>query len=357
MAAEEEPIPYRRAVTRWAALTFVVALVALAAALFWRSEGGSSPALAASGGPEMVLNIKGGDCDDAIRPTECDVPLGAQFTLSVNALGLPPGGYIAFQTFIFYGIYHPEASEDAAGPDTCSDGLDNSDPERDGGGDGTDRIDSDCVVVALTYKPNPPEAGSTTNEIVWPDAQVTLRSSPMSINEYLPGASEDGAGPGTCSDGINNDPNSVGTDERDSDCKQNFPIPWAAVHVGLTSLTPPLPFSHYEGNIVELEFTCSASLSSSLISLLPVGDPITTNSGSAYFINESDIVPAKVGNLTVNCVDAAPAAVGGVALAGELRGSSAQHRNAPWLWAALGFGGIAALSALALARRRRAVSG
>ncbi len=347
---------YQTRAKRWRFVAFAFFVIVLTSGVLIISQTTSGDsAEAASVGPEMALNIKGGDCDDATRPTKCDVPLGAQFTLSVDALGLPPEGYVAFQTFIFYGIYHPEASEDGAGPNTCSDDLDNNDPERDGGGDGTDRIDSDCVVVALTYKPDPPEEGQDTNEITWPDAQLALRAAPMSVNEYLPGASEDGAGPGTCSDGINNDPGTLGPDELDVfDCLQNFVIPWAAVHAGLTSLTPPLPFSQYEGNIVELAFTCSASLSSTLLSLLPVGDPITSKSGTAYFGDEADIIPAKVTNLTVNCVDVAPAAVGGVALSGGLRGIATQDGNTPWLWAALGFGAIVATSALAIAQRRAA---
>ncbi|MCH8009898.1 MAG: hypothetical protein IIC91_13650 [Chloroflexi bacterium] len=341
---------------RFVAITTVLIVLAIGVGVLSQTTFTDS-AEAASGGPEMVLNVKGGDCDDLVRPTECDIPLGAQFTLSVDAIGVPPGGYIAFQTFLFYGIYHPEASEDGAGSNTCSDGLDNSDPERDGGGDGTDRIDSDCVVVALTYKPDPPGEETSTNEIFWPDAEVTLRAAPMSINEFLPGASEDGAGPGTCSDGINNDPATLGPDELDIfDCLQGFQIPWAAVHAGLTGLTPPLPLSQYEGNMVDLEFTCSTSLSSTLLSLLPDGDPIASTSGTAYIGQDANIIPAKVSNLTINCVDVAPAAVGGLALDGGLRGIATQDRDAPWLWAALGFGAIAALGALAIARRRRAAS-
>ena len=61
-------------------------------------------------GPEMALNIKGGDCDDAIRPTRCNAGLGSTFTLSVDALAGPPAGYVLMQTFIDFGadlVYKP----------------------------------------------------------------------------------------------------------------------------------------------------------------------------------------------------------------------------------------------------------
>ena len=75
----------------------------------------------------MVRNIKGGDCDGAVRPTECDVSLGAQFTLSVDALGIPDNGYIVAVTFIHFGAhltYLPTLTpeEEIIWPD-CVDGL------------------------------------------------------------------------------------------------------------------------------------------------------------------------------------------------------------------------------------------
>lgn len=74
--------------------------------------------------PEMILNIKGGDCDDGIRPTSCNVNLGATFRLSVDAIGVPPAGYILIQTFIDFGadlVYKPTetAAEEVIWPD-CS---------------------------------------------------------------------------------------------------------------------------------------------------------------------------------------------------------------------------------------------
>jgi hypothetical protein len=63
--------------------------------------------------PEMLLNIKGGDCDDANRPTTCNVALNAKFTLSIDAPSVPANGYIATQMMVDYGphlVYKPAVS-------------------------------------------------------------------------------------------------------------------------------------------------------------------------------------------------------------------------------------------------------
>ena len=73
----------------------------------WPESGSAS---AATGGPEMVLNVKGGECDDPIRPTTCDVGFGSTFHIGVHALGIPANGYVLMQTYIDYGkdlIYKP----------------------------------------------------------------------------------------------------------------------------------------------------------------------------------------------------------------------------------------------------------
>ena len=73
----------------------------------WPASGAAS---ASTGGPEMVLNVKGGECDDPIRPTTCNVGFGTPFHIGVHALGIPANGYILMQTFIDYGpdlIYKP----------------------------------------------------------------------------------------------------------------------------------------------------------------------------------------------------------------------------------------------------------
>ena len=61
----------------------------------------------------MALQVEGGNCNNPIRPTKCTVPNGAFFTLSVDALSIPAGGYTLMQTAIDLGgklIYSPTAS-------------------------------------------------------------------------------------------------------------------------------------------------------------------------------------------------------------------------------------------------------
>ncbi len=53
--------------------------------------------------PKMALNVKGGDCDDALEPTTCAVVVGSTFMLSVDAIRIPPAGYHLMQTHIDYG--------------------------------------------------------------------------------------------------------------------------------------------------------------------------------------------------------------------------------------------------------------
>ncbi|MCI0855492.1 MAG: hypothetical protein J4N98_02290 [Chloroflexi bacterium] len=238
----------------------------------------------ASGPPsEMLLNIKGGNCDDSDRPTACDVPTGEEFLLSVDAVVVPSSGYILAQTYVDFG-------------------------------------------ENLTYKPSE----AAVQEILWPDCQ-SITAVRHQLDATLPSS------PGSL----------INSDE-------------VVGHGCLTGLLQPIPPSHYSGNLVEFTLSCSDNVTSTNVQLLPYADDFTTvaSSSGALFVVPigSQIVPL-VSNLTINCVDAAPAAVGGVALGAELRGIAAQDGPAPWLWAALGFGLIVTLSALGSARRRRAVSG
>ena len=158
----------------------------------------------------MVLNIKGGDCNDAVRPTICWVPSGSTFLLSVDAIAIPNAGYILMQTFIDYGL-------------------------------------------DLTYKPQ-----SVLDEMVWPDSlpAVTIRTEP---------------GPGL-----------VG-------------------HGALTEVIPPYPVSTFVGNLVELEMNCTPGVSSNVVRLLPLGDPIATTSGTLYLEPDFTEVVPIAGSLTLNC--------------------------------------------------------
>ena len=160
-----------------------------------------SPVSAAGSGPEMAMDVTtGGSCAGGI----CQVATGATFTLAIDVVTAPAAGYIGMQTFIDYGTYNPAASEDGAGPDSCSDGVDN------GGGDQADRFDEDCVTVDLVYKPV-----AVADEITWPDLEpaVSLRAQ---------------IGPGLLS------------------------------HGGASGLISP-PTSTFEGNVVSIQMTCPSS--------------------------------------------------------------------------------------------------
>jgi len=81
----------------------VVALIAaLAAFASWRQEAPSS--LAQAGGPRMELDVAGGGaaCDVTPHPTVCTVSLNTTFTLAVDAMTPPAGGYVGFQTELLY---------------------------------------------------------------------------------------------------------------------------------------------------------------------------------------------------------------------------------------------------------------
>ena len=87
-------------------LLALVAFTAMGGALvfiYGSPRSGADLVSASSGGPEMVLNVKGGECDDPVRPTTCDVGFGSPFHIGVHALGIPANGYILMQTFIDYG--------------------------------------------------------------------------------------------------------------------------------------------------------------------------------------------------------------------------------------------------------------
>ncbi len=98
-------------------------LLALAiVALVLAANSAENTATATSGGPEMALNIEGGDCDDPVRPTTCHVARGGAFTLSVEVVTAPPQGYILMQSFVDYGLellYTPSAApaDEFAWPD------------------------------------------------------------------------------------------------------------------------------------------------------------------------------------------------------------------------------------------------
>jgi len=201
---------------------------------------------AGSGGPEMGLAVTSGaaSCD----AMSCDVPLSGKFTLAVRAITRPAAGYISFQSYLDFGEFLPTASEDGAGPNTCSDGIDN-------GGGGEDRRDADCVTVYLQYSPLP-----ATSEIVWPDL---VQAAALALTD----------GPGL------------------------------RMHGGVTGVIPPLPVSTFEGNVVRIFLTCPASEVSTAVKLLPRGDSVAAQNGALFIQPDLQQVVPKVSLLTINCLD------------------------------------------------------
>ena len=164
-------------------------------------------------GPEMRLNVTGGNCDHPTEPSICHVPFSGSFLLSVEVVTAPEAGYILAQTFIDFGSH-------------------------------------------LAYKP----AASAADEVIWPDLAdgTALRS-------------ETGLG--------------------------------LVNHGGLTSLTPPMPVSHFEGAIVQLEMSCSAEASSNTVLLLAADEKEVGTKGSLFVLPDATQVVPAVSGLTVDCVE------------------------------------------------------
>ena len=92
-------------------LLVVAAGLVLAGAVAVESPwAGSDDASASDGGPEMRLAVKsGGECEAGT----CTIPLGGSFTLAVEIVSIPDGGYVLAQTYIDMGtglIYKPSAT-------------------------------------------------------------------------------------------------------------------------------------------------------------------------------------------------------------------------------------------------------
>lgn len=212
-----------------------------------------SPAAPASieGGEMRLTLVAGGDCTG----TDCFVDAGSTFTLAVEVLEAP-AGYILLQTFIDYGVYDPDASEDDAGPGTCDDDIENG-PIENGLGDGVDRMDPDCVVLELTYLPT----ASAADEIFWTDL------------EQATAVRADDVGPGLLG------------------------------HGGITGLIPPLPESSETGVMVQVEMSCPAEATTVPISLLLDGDPLAKTNGTAFIGPDgfTRIIP-KVASINLHCV-------------------------------------------------------
>lgn len=91
------------------------------------------------------------------------------------------------------------------------------------------------------------------------------------------------------------------------DCDPNnaFKLAFSQVfaHYCVSGTKPPFPVSSYEGNLLELQFTCSPSDRSVLLELLPQGDPATLSTlGTA--ITEADgqtMQVPKLEDIVINC--------------------------------------------------------
>ncbi len=203
----------------------------------------------AAGGPEMALTItQGGSCVD----DDCYAEVGEDFMLAVDLVQVPAAGYILMQTYLDFGVYDPTASENEAGPNTCSDGI------------GLDRLEEDCATASFVYTPNVDIAA----EFVWPDVAANFAL----VQE---------SGPGILS------------------------------HAGLTGFSTPLLTSTYTGIGVKIRLTCPASAMEAPISLLPYNDPVARTNGALFMEGAPSYarITPKVDTITMHCVDQAPGSI------------------------------------------------
>ena len=217
-----------------------------------------SAAQAQEAGPRLALNADGlgVTCDAPSEPTECTVPLGSFFTLSVEVIEAPAAGYINVQSWIDYGSQFFDASlaEDEFGPGTCGDAMDNSNDSF------IDRLDTDCVPAELTYH----GTGDPGEEIVWPDiggSDVVFRGETVAA---------------------------------------------AVNHSALTALIPPLPTSTHVGSVVEIVMECSASESTTDVSLLPLDDGLARGNGTGFVEPDGTTQVPSSDTLTITCAGVAP---------------------------------------------------
>ena len=204
------------------------------------------PSLSAAEAIMRLTILDGGFCDGS----ECFVDAGSTFTLGVEVLRAPASGYVLMQTFIDFGVYNPTASEDGAGANSCSDGMENGSDEK------ADRFDSDCVTIALTYLPEP----AVADEIFWTDIAA---GTAVRVDTFGPGL--------------------VG-------------------HGGISGLVPPLPESSETGIMIRLQMLCPSASTTVPISLLVYEDPVAGTSGSLFAGPEglTQIIPF-VSPITLHC--------------------------------------------------------
>ena len=238
-------------ITHLLSFAAVLAVIAGAVLLLTRDTQTTS---GVDGGPEMRLVVvePEGACDaDGV----CQFPEEAEFTLGVEIVAGPPGGYIFAASYIFFG------------PD-------------------------------LTYNP----AASPAEEIVWPDCDpiVALRGQV----KWIRFATED-----TPAEFINPSDEVV-----HHGCLTGIfePLPLSTyagmlVEISLTCSTGPT-----SGEIELILATAGLDDDNPAQVFTMAG-----TSGSRFTDDQDDIVLPKLSGLTVNCVDVAPGPVGGVAFYSE----------------------------------------
>ena len=260
---------------------FVLALAFLLAASQLSIPAVDAQDPADSGAMSLSIENFAGSCDG----DRCVLELGSEFDLVVSIDGVPYNpeapedgfllgscsngrddgggdgadaadasldctGYVVVQSFVDYGSYDASASENGAGPNTCSDGLDN-DPERDDGP--ADRFDEDCVTTPLVYLGDATEAeieaAKNCGSLALAEQRGASRGAELGLVEH------------SCISG--------------------------------TSLTSPEP-DDYLGPFVTLAFSCSDTASLTEVALRPLNDPVARGSG-AGFVHADEItqVPAS----------------------------------------------------------------
>ena len=104
MLTEKRPEQRKRKRTRRliAAGAVLVAAAVLALLLGVSAQLIDRASAASGGGPEMALSLASGGTCSAL-PTKCEVPTGAKFEVSIDAVQIPSNGYPRVQAWIHYG--------------------------------------------------------------------------------------------------------------------------------------------------------------------------------------------------------------------------------------------------------------
>ena len=166
-----------------------------------------------------------------------------------------------------------------------------------------------------------------------PASGYIVMQAALDFGNYDATASEDGAGPNTYSDTIDNGPDGD-ADRDDPDCvtvaltyipaaSAADEVVWPDGHpdTAITIVFGPglvasgalsgqgggLPTSFHVGPLVEWTFLCSPTPTTTVVSLLPFGGPIAGNDGSAFAAaGGGGVVAAKGNSVTINCIDPPP---------------------------------------------------